>query len=80
MKIARPSGRAWKFSSFLLAPFYVLGASVPNFPPNPVGEKLYREHLFHGALFPITLIACTLLTAGIIRLRARKTQNSHSAE
>jgi hypothetical protein len=61
-----------------LIPVSVLGASVPNFPPNPVGEGLYRGQLFHGALLPITIIACALLAACIVHIVARKTQKPHS--
>jgi hypothetical protein len=36
-------------------------ASVPNFPPNPVGEKLYRTQLYHETLLPVVVLVCVLL-------------------
>lgn len=61
----------------LLTPISMLGASVPNFPPNPVGEKLFRAQMYHEMLLPVVIIVCALLAAGLVHLIGRK---SHKAD
>ncbi len=82
MRTARTSGLAAILLGLALKPICILGASVPNFPPNPVGEKLYRGQLYQDTLLPVLIILCALLAAGIAHLVGRKhldrqDQNAH---
>ncbi len=58
--------------ALMLLPWSVLAASVPNFPPNPVGEKLYRGQLFRETLLPVVILVCALVAVGIVHLVVRK--------
>ncbi len=60
------------------------GASY-SFPPNPIGEKLWREH-FHAHAFsemlPVVLILGALLLAGVFNFaqhRAKKTSPDNAS-
>jgi hypothetical protein len=48
-------------------PLSTIAASVPNFPPNPVGEKLYRAQFYHE-LFPVVIIALLLMAYLIFKI------------
>ncbi len=72
MRTARTSGLTAILLGLALKPFCILGASVPNFPPNPVGEKLYRGYLYHETLLPVVIIAGALLAACIVHFVSRK--------
>ncbi len=39
--------------------------------PNPVGEKLYREHMWPIMLPPVLIIAGALILARVVQKRAR---------
>lgn len=66
MRTARTSGVFAILLGSALKPLSILAASVPNFPPNPVGEKLYRTQLFHETLLPVVIIAGALLAAWVV--------------
>ncbi len=57
---------------FMLASLRILASSVPNFPPNPVGEKLYRGQLYNETLLPVVIIAFALLAGCIIHIISRR--------
>jgi hypothetical protein len=48
----------------------VLGASYASYP-NPVGEAVYRPHLFRGML-PLAVIVCALLLGWLLHATHRK--------
>ncbi len=50
----------------------IFAASVPNFRPDPVGEKLYRAHVYHQALFLAAILAFALLAAWLVHWKSRK--------
>ncbi len=60
------------------APPVLLAASVPNFPPNPVGEKLYRSQLTLELLLPVGIVVCALLAAYVALKLNRKNQKPDS--
>jgi hypothetical protein len=78
MKTAQLSGLAAAFLSLVIQPLCALGASVPNFPPNPVGEKLYRTQLYHETLLPLAIVAITILVAGVVHRISRRSRRSQS--
>jgi hypothetical protein len=57
---------------------WALGASYPVLPPDPVGGKVFRERVYHEALFPVAIIAGALLAAYIAHLIALKAHKSHA--
>ena len=57
-------------------PICVFGDNVV-FPPNPVGEKLYRTQLSTDML-PIAIIACVLLLGWLLHEVWRKVKKSPS--
>ena len=75
MRAARFSGVTAILLGLAIKPLSILAASVPNFPPNPVGEKLYRTQLYHEMLLPVVTIACALVAACLVHRFARKTQD-----
>ncbi len=62
------------FLGFALKPISIVAASVPNFRPDPIGEKLYRAHVYHQALFMAAIIACALLAGYLVHKFARQDQ------
>src|SRR5438270_1873735 len=76
MKTARKRGLGLTVKACLLAPLTLLGASVPNFPPNPVGERLYRNQLYREAVLPVVIVVCALLVVYFVHLFTR---NHHSS-
>ena len=63
----------------IITPICAFGASVPNFPPDPVGEKLYRAELYHDTLLPVAIIGVALLATCVIRRITRKAHEADSA-
>jgi len=51
-------------------PFWVFGNDV-HFPPNPIGEKLYRKELVIQ-LLPAAVVAVMLLLTWLIHVARRK--------
>ena len=47
-------------------PLATIAASVPNFPPNPVGEKLYRTQLSHELIPLVVILVCALLAMCVV--------------
>jgi hypothetical protein len=56
-----------------------LAASVANFPPNPIGEKLYRQHLYHEMLLLGAIVACVLLVTFLIHKFGPKARSLDSS-
>ncbi len=63
-----------------LKPISILAASVPNFPPDPVGEKLYRGHVYHQALFMAAVFACAIVAASLVHKFARPGKRTDGPE
>ncbi len=74
MNAARISGLSAILAGLLLKPICLVAASVPNFPPDPVGEKLYRVHVYHQALFLVAIIACALLAAFLVHKKVHRNE------
>jgi hypothetical protein len=72
MRAARASGAMATMLGLVLRPTAVLAASVPNFPPDPVGEKVYQAQLYHHMLLPVAIIAFALLAACLVHIIVRK--------
>jgi hypothetical protein len=66
------------FLPLLLSPLCLVAASVPNFPPNPVGEKLYRTQLYHETLLPVALFVCALVAVYIVHRISEKGRKAHT--
>ena len=75
MKTARKRGLDLTLKLWFLTPLSAL-ANVPNFPPNPVGERLYRNQLYHEAVLPVVILVCALLVVFFVHLFTR---NHHSS-
>jgi hypothetical protein len=75
MRMARKIGLSGLLVFACLCGF---AASVPNFPPNPVGEKLYRTQLYHETLFPVLVLICVLLVVYIVHRISHKDGKSDS--
>jgi hypothetical protein len=77
MRMARKIGLSGLLVLFLNE-WSSFAASVPNFPPNPVGEKLYRTQLYHETLFPVLVLICVLLVVYIVHRISHKDGKSDS--
>ncbi len=79
MKAGRISKVAAILTALAFCPVSLLAASVPNFPPNPVGEKLYREQMYHDMLLPVVIIAGALVAAIIAHAFGRRHEHEQTA-
>ena len=61
-----------------LWPLWVFGDGTVS-PPNPVGEKLYREHLLPHML-PLAIVAAGLLVAWVIHAVRRQPEEPGDGE
>lgn len=73
--IRRPSVAAVLFG-LAYNPVLTCRANVPNFTPDPAGEKLYREQLHHE-LLPLVILVVAFTAACLVRRIVRKTRRTH---